>query len=358
MKLLKENSRFDITEYCGNLIVTFLSADKENVQPLLEFLDKNGYEYIKNELAMHTVLKNSYLSNIERELDSCGCCILYLTNNFNDPKYRVLKNNILYQVGYLDARREDIITPFIEKGSSVNLSGTPLMTANTISTYKEILDMLQDSGDRFRSIVMQNKFYDDQELNYLTKDRIEYRRLLVSLEISKRSFKNAFAKYRSKTGERSTDEKLFVNVLRDNLTCGARIISFGTKSRLTTHLSPYANEMECINTVDFPKSFTCSHLYKEINEKEKGNLKAKYLLEIILPIHNLLGVNFKPFVKAKAPLDAEILEILFGDNFSKQNDIHISGNTIYFSLDFPNAEPFDFDRTLDIGKIADYLYPQ
>ena len=164
-------------------------------------------------------------------------------------------------------------------------------------------------------------------------------------------------KNRRKTGERGSDDKVFINVLRDNLTCGARVISFGTKSRMTTHLSPYANEMECINTEDFPKNFTCSHLYKALDEK-KGNLKAKYKLEIKLPIHNLLGVNFKSFIKAKSPLDAEILKTLFDSSFTKQNDLHVSGNTLYFSLDFPNAEAFEFDRTLDIGNVADYLYPQ
>ena len=77
-----------------------------------------------------------------------------------------------------------------------------------------------------------------------------------------------------------------------------------------------------------------------------------------MPIHNLLGVNFKTFIKAKSPLNTDVLKTLFASNFSKQNDIVVNGNAMYFSLNFSHAEPFEFDSSLKIGKIADYLYPQ
>jgi hypothetical protein len=52
------------------------------------------------------------------------------------------------------------------------------------------------------------------------------------------------------------------------------------------------------------------------------------------------------------------LEALFRSNFKEKNDKHTRGNTLFFSLDFPNAEPFPFNHGLDIGDVADYLYPQ
>ena len=361
MKLV-ESTPFDISEYCGNLIVTFLSEDSVGVQELFDFLDKNGYEYIKNEIGFHTLMKSSYLSGIEKLLESCGCYILYLTNNFAKKKNRVLRNNIFYQIGYLEARKEQIIVPFIEKGTkvkSLKLSETPIQQQNTLTKTSELHNTLRGTDERFRSIIMQNSFYENPTLNHLTKDRIEYRRLHVSLNITKENLEKAIAKYCSIVGDFSIKEDDFVNVLRHNLTCGAKIISFGAKSRMTTHLSPYEEEMHCINTYDFPTNFTCSHRYKKYNdENDASDLAAKYKLEIILPIHKLLGVNFKSFVKAKAPLTADVLEILFASNFTSNHDAFKSGNAIYFSLNFPNSEPFEFDHSLNIGSVADYLYPQ
>ena len=366
MKLL-ENTPFDITEYCGNLIITFLSEDTGKVKPLFDFLDKNGYEYIKNEIGLHTVLKSAFLPNIEKELNCCGCYILYLSEKFNKEYNRVLKNNIFYQVGYLEARRERIIVPFLDKTFTKEdrdlLAKTPLQQANTVSTFEEVLNTLKDqNGDRFRSIIMQNTFYKQDELNYLTRDRIEYRRLILSLNITKKDFKNAFDKYCAKTGE-TPSENEFINVLRDNLICGAKILSFGTASRMTTHLSPYADEMDCITGLDFPESFKCSHVYKKYDptDETKADRKATYTLEIIVPIHTLLGVNFKSFIgfDPSSDLDMDIIEALFSSNFSsKKNDHKKLDNKIYFSINFPNAEGFDVDPALQIGSVADYLFPQ
>ena len=77
-----------------------------------------------------------------------------------------------------------------------------------------------------------------------------------------------------------------------------------------------------------------------------------------MPIHRLFGVNFKPFLKTRGSLTPEILEILFASNFVEGTDPHVTGDRLYFSLNFPNAKAFNFDHSLDIGEVADYLYPQ
>ena len=116
MKLI-ENASFDITEYCGHLIVTYLSDDKLAVRELLEVLDKAGYEYIDNEVGLHTVLKNSYTANIESLLDDCGCYILYVSKHFEDKKNRALRNNIWYQIGRLEIKKSQIVVPFVPHGT-------------------------------------------------------------------------------------------------------------------------------------------------------------------------------------------------------------------------------------------------
>ena len=78
----------------------------------------------------------------------------------------------------------------------------------------------------------------------------------------------------------------------------------------------------------------------------------------MLPIHRLFGVNFKPFLRTHGDLTPDILKLLFASNFVEGTDPHISGDRLYFSLNFPNAKAYAFDHSLDIGEVGDYLFPQ
>ena len=131
---------FDITEYCGNLIVTYLSEDKSYAAEVKALLDSKGYAYFDNEVGIHTVLKNSYVDDIEEKLAECGCYLLLVSKNFNEERKRLfgnkknrsLKNHIWYQVGILNGRRMDIVAPVAIGQGSINLNGTPLLQSNII----------------------------------------------------------------------------------------------------------------------------------------------------------------------------------------------------------------------------------
>jgi len=357
MKLVS-NTPVDITEYCGNLIITYLSEDKKEVQTLLDTLKKNGYEYIENEVGLQTVVKSAYLTNMQDQLNICGCYILYVSENLQKPENRVLRNSILYQIGYLEARRSHSVLLYVQEGIPKNaMANTPIHNASGGSKPESILTALGPSDERFRTVIMQNTFYADEKLNILTRDRIEYRRMIVSMDITDEDFKTAYDQFRSLTNDLSMTEQEFINALQYNMTCGARLLSFGTENKLTTHLYPYTAEQKCRDTIDFPTNFACSHVYKYDKDK-RDNIKGTYTLEYILPIHKLLGVNFKLFIRATNDMNIKILQALFLSNFKEKNDAHINGNTLYFSLDFPNAEEFPFNHDLNIGNLADYLYPQ
>lgn len=367
MKLVS-NTPCDITEYCGNLIVTYLSDDKKDVQPLLNSLKESGYEYIENEVGLETIIKGSYLSDKHDQLRICGRYILFVTENLQKPENRVLRNCIFYQIGYLTAKRPHSIILYAKNEGLKNaMAGTPHLkdlSANwvTESVKNNLASMnASQSAQQFSSVVMQNKFYTDDTLNRLTKDRIEYRRLVVTMDITEEDFKAAYDLYRSITTDLSLSEPEFINKIQSDMSCGARILSFGTENKLTTHLFPYAAEQVCKDTEDFPTNFSCAHVFRHDKDK-RDDLKAMYTLEYILPIHKLLGVNFKLFIRAEKDEEREmyieVLEALFRSNFKEKNDKHTRGNTLFFSLDFPNAEPFPFNHGLDIGDVADYLYPQ
>lgn len=357
---LLENMPFDITKYCGNLIVTYLSDDKEKVSGLLKWLDESGYEYIENEVGLHSVLQSSYLVNMQNYLDDCGGFVLYVTDSFDDEKNQEFRNIIWYQIGYLECRQTELVIPFLAPGAKTDLSKTPIQRSNVITTLEEIDKTFSDKKGHVS--VARNNFYEDAGLNVFTKDRIEYRRLLVSLDITEEDYTNALLLFCQKNGivcssagAREKAEHKFINALRDYVSCGARVLSFGTIERLNTQLAPYADEMKTINMMDFPVDFSCSHMYRKAGEDEER--KAEYLLEIILPIHRLLGVNFKMFVRGANKMGADVLKALFASNFTEANDVVIHNNAIYFSQDFQGAQPFAVDPELGLGSIADYLYP-
>ena len=353
MRLLS-NDPFDITNYCGHLIVTYLTVDEAEVKGFLESLQEKGYHYIENRINLHRVLRASYVAEMEELLEDCGCYLLCLTSHFDDPPRRALRNHIWYQIGVLESYHPGSVVPFqFEGGKNVNLSGAPLHRPHVID---KIEDLSAIFNGRFRSTLARCDFYADPVLNRSVRRRLGYAKLVVSLDITEQDFNETLAKYNSKNN--AVDEEGFLRLLRDNLSCGARLLGFGTEDRLTTHLSPYRDEMHTVTTMDYPINFSCKHVFKSDNENP--GRKGEYRLEIILPIHRLLGVNFKIFVQGNSNLKVNYLELLFRSNFTAASDVVKvqSNHKMYFSLDFPNKEDFPVDPALGIGSMADYLFPQ
>jgi hypothetical protein len=353
MRLLS-NDPFDINKYCGHLIVTYLAIDEDEVKDFLQVLRDKGYHFIENRIHLHRVLRASYVSEMEELLADCGCYLLCLTSHFDDPPRRALRNHIWYQIGVLEASHPGTVLPYqFEGGKHVDLAHAPLHRPHVIRTPEELPSIF---NGRFRSTLARCDFYEDAELNRSVRLRLGYTKLVVSLDIMEESFQKTLEKYNSKNT--AVDQEGFLRLLRDNLSCGARLLGFGTENRITTHLAPYRKEMHTVQTMDYPINFSCKHVYK--NDNENPDRMGEYRLEIILPIHRLLGVNFKIFLQGNNNLKINYLEMLFSPNFTAQSDVvKVQGSQkMYFSLDFPNKEEFPVDPALGIGTVADYLFPQ
>ena len=133
-----------------------------------------------------------------------------------------------------------------------------------------------------------------------------------------------------------------------------------------------------------PENFKCRHVFSKYNNPIDGKI-GEYRMELILPIHNLLGVNFKPFIKVEAnnKYGVKIAHVmqLFASNFGKKenallsrtddteierNDPRREANTLYFCIspnyraDEKENETYDTPEHLTntFGKYCDYLYPQ
>jgi len=285
--------------------------------------------------------------------------VLCLTSHFfKSPNWRAVCNHIWYQIGLLEARHPGRVVPYQFKNVPVpDLSKTPLQRPHAISNMKALEEIFK--GD-FRSTMAKCDFYKEDTLNRTVRNRLGYTKLEVALKIEKSLFEDTLANYNSNFKTKH-DKESFLRLLRDNLSCGARLISFGAESQLTTHLLPYAEEIHTVTNIDYPVNFSCKHVFKpEKEDAEKTDLLGEYWLEIVLPVHRLLGVNFKCFIAGNKDLPIGCLEMLFGPNFAKENDKVMveDEDKLYFSLDFPEDESFQPPAQLGIGKKADYMFPQ
>ena len=350
---LTQNQAFDITEYCGNLIVTYFSEDKESANALIKILKEEGYDCIANELSFHTVMKNSYVNDFSQLLDECGCYVLLLSPAFDNPKYRSLRNQVWYQTGYLQSKRTGAIVPMQLGDGNVNLAGSPISQSHVVKSAEELLRAF---SHKFHTSLAKAEFYENPTLNSYANRRIDYRKMIVKMDITTEDFRRALDAYCEEAEDEDIDEKDFEKILRDNLDCGAKLISFGGGEEVTAQLSVYRAESYPI-PIDYPQNFTNKKLY--VARDGKKGLHAEYLLELIMPIHRLFGVCFKPYIQSNdRDLTARILQTLFASNFTKKNDVVLDGNRIWFSLNFPNAKVNNVDKQLGIGTKADFLYPQ
>ncbi|MBE6656458.1 MAG: hypothetical protein E7609_06310 [Ruminococcaceae bacterium] len=351
MELL-QNEPFNINEYCGTTVLTYFAEDAKTADAIFASLSAAGYNCVRNELSFHRVIKNLYISEVSELLATCGCYLLLIGEGFDDPKNRTLRNHLWYQVGKLQAIRREIVVPYAPHGTPVGFAQSPLGRCNVLLNEGDLLRTLSNS---FRNTLAKNEFFEQNELNRYVGKRLDYRKMIIRFDIMREDFEEAMEEYAEETGEGLITEEGFEAVLRDGITCAAKLLSFGSENILNAQLMPYRGEMSP-TPIDYPETFTCNRLYSR--KLADDEVFAEYMFELVLPIHRLFGVNFKPFLRPHGGLTPEILEILFASNFVKGTDPHISRDRLYFSLNFPHAKAFAFDPALDIGEVADYLFPQ
>jgi hypothetical protein len=112
--------------------------------------------------------------------------------------------------------------------------------------------------------------------------------------------------------------------------------------------------------------------------RETG-VRAELTMDILMPIHKLLGTNFKCFITSKnQTLPIYLIALLFEgdfaqnitpfiddtveskafwiDKYPKETFIDEENNRLYFSVGLSTND--NTDESLGVGKYADYTYPQ
>ena len=105
MKILK-NEVCRLSDFSGNIILSYLEDDKEEARRIAKWLDSKGYEYVENEISAVKVFNGSYCDKYNELLKNCSCYIFPITENFKELN-RPLINVMLYQTGVLLANSEE-----------------------------------------------------------------------------------------------------------------------------------------------------------------------------------------------------------------------------------------------------------
>jgi len=270
----------------------------------------------------------------------------------DEERNRALRNHIWYQIGHMQSQDKDVIVPICLDDSKVSLGSTPLQEYNIVRGVEETMMTVTK---KFRHAATKSSFFDDIETNRYVNLRLDYRKLVIKLDITEESFADAKEEYCDILGEGDIEDSEFEKVLRNDVSMACKLISFGSEQRLTAQLMPYRSEM-FFPATEYPRSFSCKKLY--VNKRGFGEVVGEYLFELVLPVHRLFGVNFKACVKGQGSVEASVLERLFAPNFEEKHDPHTHENAVYFSLAFPKAKHYDIDPSLNIGSEGDYLFPQ
>lgn len=378
MELLS-NSKFDIKEYYGNIVIMYTEDSVEFIAELRELLDYTGYAYICRQISRRTVERRNFAEEADRLLSGCACFIPVLSRELMAPENQIFKSLFWYSVGFMRANYQEAIIPMCFTGDNLELAGTPLQGIDILFDTDTLMQTL---SDKFSTKLLRYNYYENRKVNLYASRRIFYRCIHLRFKIWETAFQNARQMYREYTSHRISDGD-FDEFLSDNLVCGARVISFGMEEQLTPPLEPYRNEVHPYVT-DYPKTIVGkkSYILLTDEDRERTGVRAEFSIDVLLPVHKLLGTYFKCYFSCReteCPVD--FLLALLESDFTLEEaedfegeipegldywrgkypaDVHIDEKLgrFYFSIGMSYVSKPVPDPSYGIGDTIDYIYPQ
>ena len=235
--------------------------------------------------------------------------------------------------------------------------------------------MIEAFRDKYHTHVSLKPFK-PEKLNESLNDRLVYRRIHTSFDITLRDYKAAKALYKANEGKRATGAKMdqeFIKWLNNSIVCGTDVLSFGSPVTFTNNTVQYEKEAD-LKGYEFRIRLTANRNFfikNNDNAKAPCDVIGNLIMEFLIPVHKLLGVNFKcflSFVDAQSSerkaneeetnnaCNREILETLLRSNFTKVHDVYGKNEKLYFCFDFNDSK--EHAAPDGFGTKVDYLYPQ
>jgi hypothetical protein len=340
-----------------------------------EMLDFSGYAYILLPIAKKETGREANAEEMNI-FTGCACLVPIFSKDFFNTDNIYQKSQFWYYIGLIKSNSKSCVVPMcLEKG--VSLSGTPIQTLDIMFDAESLMNTL---SSRLSSKLIRYNYYENYSTNKFASKRIYHRNFHLKFKIYQTSFENA-KKYYRYFEERRVSDSTFDEFIAENIVCGCRVISFGQDEHLPPPIMPYKNEVHPYVT-DYPKVLVGkkSYLLFPENEIEKTGIRAELTLDVIMPVHKLLGTYFKCYLSSKdETLSPFVLAALFEGDFTKgessdrdicedvsewydaypdETYIDTESNRLYFTTGMHSNFVINAKKEHKVGEILDYVYPQ
>ncbi|MGM9972402.1 MAG: hypothetical protein ACI35W_08330 [Anaeroplasmataceae bacterium] len=350
---------FSNDEIIGSkMLLTYLLEDEEKVASLINALEARGIYYSAVGKSDLVCKRNSYISDIEVQIDSSKIAVIVLSKAFFDDCNKELQNITWYEIGYLLGQKKKIALYFIDIDSSdlaEKLYKTPIRQIQGCNNEGDLIKFINANN------IMENLFYTDEDINRYASKRISYYKLTTVFNVYKSNILE-MTKQLNKFGD-DFDSKTILNMFLQELVCGVTVTSFNKKDVLNEMFTPYLSETDIIMK-DFPVNFQYSKP-ELLDYSSAEDIFATIKADFILPVHSLLGVNFKPFIafRRKSKFKSEFMIHILEKNYNTsdlekydvfmKNDDHLQ--RLYFLLDMGVSDEEDYTI---VGKKTNYMFPE
>ena len=135
--IVLSNSIFDISQYYGSLVVTYLSRNDDLYDEMFSSLKNRGYEFTQNELSNDKLSSSEYINNSNAHLKNCACYLLIMTKELFEKQNQAFRNLIWYQIGYVNTLKQNAIIPMWLGDEYQGILDTPLKNANIL--YSQLM---------------------------------------------------------------------------------------------------------------------------------------------------------------------------------------------------------------------------
>ena len=196
MQLLSD-SVFDIREYYGNMVLLYPEGHAGLVASLRERLDLSGYVYHCCPVGPSLLEKGHDVGEITALLDRCVCLVPVLNASVFEEENDVTRAMFWFLTGYMRARVQESVVPYIPDGEKVDLSGTPLQGIDIMFDPDTFIEKIPA---KFAGKLLCYHYYESSTTNFYASRRITYRCLRLSFKIHEEAFRNALEYYNDTTG--------------------------------------------------------------------------------------------------------------------------------------------------------------
>ena len=379
MKLLSD-LKFDIREYYGEIVIMHFDTDRAMVKEITELLDASGHVYHTVSIGAHIESDKNFMDETTLILGGCSCFIPLMSAEIMRPENTFYRTLFWHFIGFMKSRVHDSIVPYIPKGSGVSLAGSPLQDLDIMSAPDTLMATLLT---KFSDRLLRNNYYKNRTTNLYASKRIHYHCLRMRFYIYDDCFENAMMLYTDYTSEQ-VDEEEFDKYLDENLVCSCKIVSFGSDDRLEPQMMAYKDEVHP-DIENLPKTLIGKKTYRKLTDSErekKPGVRSELTVDILIPVHKLLGVYIKPYLKCignmcnvnitAALLESDLLggapasapyELMNNERWDNLFDQHVhldrEKDRLYFGLGFEEPKnPITPDPELNVGRYLEYVYPQ